>query len=372
MSRIRQMDKTLMVAVGALLLLGTVMVYSASAVFAESRFGSDIFFFKRQLIWLGLGLIAMIITSRIDYHQYQRIAWPLIVVSLVSLVAVLFTSEVSGARRWLNFGWFKFQPSELFKYAMIIFVATMLSIKREKIRMFKSLVFPAMPIIGAAFLLILMQPNLGTVLVLAGVVVILFFVGGVRKRILFGFGGSIATIASIMVFVIGYKRARVDSFLAAVGDPLKASYQIKQSILAIGSGGVLGKGLGRGSAKLFYLPAPHTDFIFATIAEEGGFIIATAVLVLLALVVWRGIRIAIHSPDLLGLYMALGISSLIFIQSMTNLLVATGMIPATGLPLPFLSYGGSSLLFTLAGIGILLNISRQSVLTPQLFKSRAQ
>lgn len=372
MSRMRQMDKTLLIAVSTLLLLGTVMVYSASAVSAESRFGSDIFFFKRQLIWLVAGLAAMIVSSRVDYHHYQRIAWPLIIIALGFLVAVLFTEEVSGAKRWLDFGWFKFQPSELFKYALIVFVATMLAFKREKIKTFKSLLFPGLPVIGAAFTLILLQPNLGTVLVLTGVVVILFFVAGVRKRILFGFGGTVAAIASCMVFVIGYKRARIDTFLEAIDDPLSASYQVKQSILAIGSGGLFGKGLGRGSAKLFYLPAPHTDFIFATIAEEGGFIIATTVLVLLALVVWRGLRTAIHSPDLLGLYLALGISSLIFIQAMTNLLVATGMIPATGLPLPFLSYGGSSLVFTMAGVGILLNISRQIVLTPQLFKSRAQ
>ena len=294
------------------------------------------------------------------------------IVALILLVVVLFGREINGAKRWISLGFVSFQPSEIFKYSLIVFLATMLSIKREKITQLKSVLLPAGPLMAVGFGLILLEPNLGTVLVLSGVVLVLFFLAGVRVRLLALFLGGMASVASFMVFVIGYKRARVDTFLASVSDPLLASYQIKQSILAIGSGGFSGRGLGHGSAKLFYLPAPHTDFIFATLAEEGGFLLALCVLILIALLVWRGIRTAIYSSDLMGFYLALGITMLIFVQTATNLLVATAMIPATGLPLPFMSYGGSSMVFTSIAIGILLNISKYCVATPQLFRSRVE
>lgn len=370
MTRPRDVDKVLIIVVGLLLLLGAVMVYSASAMFADSRYGSDTFFFQRQLIWLGLAVAALIIAVRVNYRALCNLAWPLIVASLVLLVIVLFTREVNGAKRWISFGFFGFQPSEIFKFSLIVFLAALLAAKKDKIKQIGSVIMPLVPVIAIGFGLILLQPNLGTVLVLAAATFILLFIAGVRKRLLAILVGGMASVAFLMVYVIGYKRARVDTFLESVSDPLLASYQVKQSILAIGSGGLFGKGLGHGSAKLFYLPAPHTDFIFATLAEEGGFIVATVVLILLGILVWRGVKIAIHSPDLQGFYLALGITLVVFCQAMTNLMVATAMIPATGLPLPFLSYGGSSMLITCAAIGILLNISRYSVATPQLFKSR--
>lgn len=366
----RDVDKVLIIVVGLLLLLGTVMVYSASAMFADSRYGSDTFFFQRQLIWLGLSIAGLFVAMRINYRALCNLAWPLIAVSLLMLVVVLFTREVNGAKRWITFGFAGFQPAEIFKFSLIVFLAAHLSAMREKISQFSFVAIPLLPIIAVGFGLILLQPNLGTVLVLAAATFILLFIAGVRKRLMALLVGGMASVAFLMVYVIGYKRARVDTFLESVSDPLLASYQVKQSILAIGSGGFVGKGLGRGSAKLFYLPAPHTDFIFATLAEEGGFIVAMAVLALIGILVWRGVRVAIHSPDLQGFYLALGITLVIFCQSMTNLMVATAMIPATGLPLPFLSYGGSSMFITCVAIGILLNISRYAVETPQLFRSR--
>ncbi len=367
----QSMDRTIIVVVGLLLLVGTVMVYSASAMLAETRYNGDTFFFKRQLLWLVISVVACYLATRLDYQKLVPLAWPLMIVSLGLLIFVLFGREINGAKRWISLGLVSFQPSEVFKYVLIIFLAAMLSIKREKITQIKSVLLPAGPLIAIGFGLILLEPNLGTVLVLSALVLTLFFLAGVRARLLALFLGAISSVAFFMVFVVGYKRARVDTFLASISDPLLASYQIKQSILAIGSGGFLGRGLGHGSAKLFYLPAPHTDFIFATLAEEGGFLLALFVLVLIALLVWRGIRTAIYSPDLLGFYLAVGITMLIFAQTATNLLVATAMIPATGLPLPFLSYGGSSMVFTSIGIGMLLNISKHSVATPQLFRSRA-
>ncbi|MGB5105852.1 MAG: putative lipid II flippase FtsW [Candidatus Zixiibacteriota bacterium] len=369
-TRPRDVDKVLITVVCLLLLLGTVMVYSASAMFADSRYGSDTFFFQRQLIWLGLSLVTFFVAMKVNYRALCKLAWPLLITSMILLVIVLFTREVNGAKRWINFGFFGFQPSEIFKFSLIVFLAAMLAAKREKITQFNSVLFPLLPVIAVGFGLILLQPNLGTVLVLAAATFILLFIAGVRKRLLAILVGGMGSVAFLMVYVIGYKRARVDTFLQSVSDPLLASYQVKQSILAIGSGGLFGKGLGRGSAKLFYLPAPHTDFIFATLAEEGGFVIATLVLILIGILVWRGVRIAIHSPDLPGFYLALGITVVVFCQAMTNLMVATAMIPATGLPLPFLSYGGSSMVITCAAIGILLNISRYAVETPQLFRSR--
>ncbi len=370
MTQPREFDKVILVVVGLLLLLGTVMVYSASAMFADSRYGSDTFFFQRQLIWLGLSVIALFVAARVNYRALCNLAWPLLIVAIALLIVVLFTREINGAKRWIHLGFLKFQPSEVFKYVLVIFMAALLTVKKDRIKQFASVIFPLFPVIIVGFGLILLQPNLGTVLVLAAVTFIMLFIAGIRKRLLALFIGAMTTVAFVMVYLIGYKRARVDTFLDSVIDPLQASYQIKQSVLAIGSGGLVGKGLGRGSAKLFFLPAPHTDFIFATLAEEGGFIVSIAVIILFAILVWRGIRIAVHSPDLTGFYLALGISLVLGCQAATNLLVATAMIPATGLPLPFLSYGGSAMLFACIAIGILLNVSRYQVATPQLFKSR--
>jgi cell division protein FtsW len=288
--------------------------------------------------------------------------------ALVLLAAVLFTEPINGARRWLQLGFIGFQPSEVFKYALIVFLSAMLAVKRDRIASLKSVIFPAGPIIALGFTLILAEPSLGTVLVMSMVIFILFFVGGVSKKLLILFTGGVSMAAYLMVFVGRYKVDRIYAWLDSIGDPLLADYQVRQSILAIGSGGFFGTGLGRGSAKLLYLPAPHTDFVFATLAEEGGFVAAVLLLLCFALLTWRGLQIAAHSPDLLGFYLAIGITALIFCQAALNLMVATSLAPVTGLPLPLISYGGSSLILTCAGIGILLNISRQRATRPQIFK----
>lgn len=372
MNQTKGADRTIIIAVGLLLLVGTVMVYSASAVLAETHYSSDAFYLKRQLLWLAISAVALYFASRFDYQKFMPLAWPLMALAIALLVGVLFTHEINGAQRWINLGFIGFQPSEVFKYVLIIFLSVMLAIKRDKIKQLRSVLLPAAPVIILGFGLILLEPNLGTVLVLSALVFTLFFVAGVSKRLLLLFTSGMGLVAFFMVFVVGYKRARIDAYLASIADPLPASYQVKQSILAIGSGGLFGKGLGRGSAKLFYLPAPHTDFIFSTLAEEGGFLLSLFVLVLIAILVWRGIRTAVYSADLLGFYLALGVTMLIFYQAATNLLVATALIPATGLPLPLISYGGSSMFLTAIGIGILLNVSRYCVATPQLFRSGAR
>jgi cell division protein FtsW len=364
----QDVDALLAGVVAVLLLGGAIVIYSASAMLADAKFSGNAFFFWRQLLWLVISVCVTYLFSRFDYHRWERLAWPLMLISLGLLVLVLFSQPISGSRRWLVLPMINVQPSEIFKYILIIFLSAMLAIKRDKIKLLKSVIFPAFPIVGLGLALVLVEPDLGTVVVLAMAVLVLFFVAGIRKRLLLAFAGTVGLAAYLMVFQWGYKLERVTSWWYSLSDPLQASYQVKQSVLAIGSGGIFGVGLGRGAAKLFYLPAPHTDFIFATLAEEGGFIVSLLLLVLLAVLVWRGLRIAIHSPDLLGFFLALGITLVIGSQAALNLMVATALAPVTGLPLPLISYGGSSLLLTCFGIGILLNISRQQVKTPQLFR----
>jgi cell division protein FtsW len=367
----KEADRTMIISVALMLLIGTVMVYSASAMLAESRFSGDAFFLKRQLIWVAAGVLVTYLLSRFDYHHFEHFSWAVLIPALGLLAAVLMTTPINGARRWLNLGIVGVQPSEIFKYALVIFLSAMLAVKRDRIKSLRSVLMPAFPIIGIGFGLILLEPSLGTVLVMSVVVFILFFVAGVRKRLLAVFTGGVGLAAYLMVFVGHYKVDRIYAWLDSLADPLRADYQVKQSVLAIGSGGWTGAGLGRGSAKLLFLPAPHTDFIFATYAEEGGFIAAMILLLLFAILVYRGLRIATNSPDLFGFYLALGITAVIFCQAALNLMVATALTPVTGLPLPLISYGGSSLILTCAGIGILLNISRQRVTTPQLFRGVA-
>jgi len=367
MKRKKDFDKVLLAAVGFLILVGIIMIYSASAMRAIIDASDDAFFFKRQIVWLTIGLLAIYLISHIDYHRYQKYAWSIILLSLGLLVVVLFMEGVSGARRWIDLKFVTFQPSEIFKFATVLFLAVTLACKKDKIKMFRSVLIPALPVLAIGFALILLEPNLGAVLVLSGVSLTLFFVAGVRKRILAIFTVSVTGSAAFMIFILNYKRDRIDSFLNTLLDPLQAGYQVKQSVLAIGSGGFWGNGIGKGSAKMLFLPAPHTDFIFATIAEEGGFILAFAVLTAIAIILWRGFRTATYAADLFGFYLALGVTTLLFCQSAINLMVATSLLPVTGLPLPLVSYGGSSLILTSVGLGVLLNISRHTVTTPQLF-----
>lgn len=372
LKRTNDADIWLPAIVGVLLFGGVIMVYSASAMWADTNFSGDSFFFLRQIVWVIVSIVMMFLISRIDYRRLEKWVWVFLIGTFGLLALVLFTREISGARRWIDLYFFKLQPSEIFKYVLIMFLAAMLAAKKDKIVHLRSVLFPALPVLVVGFGLILMEPNLGTVLILSLMVLVLFFVAGIRLRLLALFSGAIGLMAYLMVFVGGYKLDRIHAWWNALENPLQAGYQVKQSILAIGSGGVIGAGLGRGSAKMLYLPAPHTDFIFATLAEEGGFIIVMLLLVLYLLLIWRGIHIAMHAPDLFGFFIAVGVTTIIGGQALMNLMVATALIPVTGLPLPFLSYGGSSLILTCCGVGLLLAVSRQKVSSPQLFRRGVQ
>jgi cell division protein FtsW len=357
-------DYLLVTLVLILMALGIVMVYSASAILALDRVGSTTFFAKKQAVWSVISLCVLFFLARVDYHRFQRISPVLLVFSFVLLILVLLVPPTRGASRWIRLGPAAFQPSEFFKYSLVLFLAYSLSKRKEEIEELRFVVLPYFAILGAGSLLILKQPHLGAVLLSSLILLGMLFTAGAKIRHLLLIVAPVAICAFVLVFLVGYKRARVEDYLSSIENPLKGSYQMKQSVLALGSGELLGAGLGEGKAKLFFLPEPHTDFIFATTGEELGFLGASAVLVLFLALAIRGMSIARKAPDDHGYLLAFGITFSIFVGFLINAGVVVGLFPTTGLPMPFLSYGGSSLVFTAAAVGILLNISRQTKYVP--------
>lgn len=353
----------LLIAV-VLIALGTVMVYSASAILADEKFDSSTFFIRKQMLWAGISLVLIFVLIRIDYHKYEKYANLFLLLSLILLVAVLFSKPLKGATRWIRLGPLVFQPSELFKYALVLFMAHSLSKRKNKIKEFKYVLLPYFLILGVAAFLIMREPHLGAVLSVSIVFLVLLFVGGTKIKHLLFLSAPLAAAILILVFACGYKKQRVEDYLQSIQHPLEGSYQMKQSVLALGSGGILGVGLGEGKQKLFFLPEPHTDFIFATIGEEGGLLSCAFIMFLFFILALRGVSIANRAPDDFGFFLALGIIFCIFVGLLINAGVVVGILPTTGIPMPFLSYGGSSLIFSCMGIGVLLNISRQTKFAP--------
>lgn len=354
-------DKVLFTVTLILVGLGVLMVYSASAIRAQEQFGDPSFFLKRHLVWAVVGLTILIGVLGQNYRKLQRWAPLLYLISVVLLIVVLIPgvgTKVNGARRWLRFAGLSFQPAEFAKFGLILYVSRLLANKGERIREFTDGLVP--PFILAVLIvgLIALQPNYGTALVLFASVGALLFVAGTRISHLALVGLGLAPLAGLLLMQAPHVRGRV----LAMVDPSQVSprflYQLGQSQLALGRGGSLGAGLGDGMQKLFYLPEPHTDFIFAIVGEELGYAGALGVLVLFGVLCWRGIRIGLKASDPFGCYLALGITSLIVIQAAVNIGMVVGLLPTTGLPLPFLSFGGTSLVMTLFGVGILLGISR--------------
>ncbi len=357
-------DYLLMLVVLILIAFGVVMVYSASAILASEKMGSSTFFVQRQAIWAIISVALILILTKVDYHRFEKISPLVLLLSLLLLVTVLLFPSTRGANRWIKLGPVNFQPSELFKYALILFMASSLSRRKGQIKELKSVLLPYFAIFGVAAVLILKQPHLGAVLVLSSVVLGMLFVAGAKVRHLLLIVAPLILSVCILVFLLGYKKARVNDYLNSLEDPLKGNYQMKQSVLALGSGEILGVGLGEGKAKLFFLPEPYTDFIFATTGEELGFLGASAILILFLLLTAKGMSIAQKASDDFGYLLAFGITFSIFVGVIINASVVVGLLPTTGLPMPFLSYGGSSLVFSSLGMGILLNISRQTKFVP--------
>ncbi len=352
-------DPGLLLAVGGLLLIGVVMVFSASVVRAAVDPGDPYNYLKRQAVFAVLGLAAMYLISRVDYRRWSGLARLGLIVCLVLLVVVLIPGVGvvrNGARRWIGLGPATFQPSEFMKFGIVIYLAHYLSQVRD-LKHWRSLIFP-FGVMGLTFALIMAEPDMGTSLSIAGTVFVMLFAGGMQLSHL-GLLGTAGTIAvTYYAFSEEYRRKRMFTFLNPEHDPLGASYQVLQGLYALASGHLFGVGLGRSRQKFWYLPEPHTDYIFAIIGEELGFLGVGLVLLLFLLFAWRGYRIAAAAPDRFAALLATGITTMITLQAVMNIAVVTSSMPATGIPLPFLSYGGSSLVVTLAGVGILLGISR--------------
>lgn len=356
-------DSLLFYAVLALLGIGVVMVYSASGVSAQVHFDDSYYFLKRQIIWASLGLFAMFFTMRTDYHVWQRLAKPLMLATLVLLALVLVPGMgkvVNGARRWLGTGSIYLQPSEIAKLSMVLFNAYLLTRCQEKIRQFRAGMLPALAALAVVFALILKEPDLGTALSIAGTVFIMLFAAGARVAHLGALGAVGVFGVAAAILLEPYRMKRLTAFADPWSDPLNTGYHIIQSLYAIGSGGLFGVGLGRSREKFLYLPEPHTDFIFSILGEELGLLGTLTVLALFFLFAWRGLKAAMSAPDIYGSLLATGITTMILLQAFMNIAVVTASMPVTGIPLPFLSFGGSALIFTLAGVGILLNISRSA------------
>ncbi|MFE8695277.1 stage V sporulation protein E [Cytobacillus sp. FJAT-53684] len=356
-------DLILIILTLTLLAVGLTMVYSASAVWAEYKFNDSFFFAKRQMLFAVVGIVAMFFIMNVDYWTWRTWAKVIIIACFVLLILVLIPgigNERNGSRSWIGVGAFSIQPSEFMKLAMISFLAKFLSEKQKLITSFKKGLVPSLGLVFLAFGLIMLQPDLGTGTVMVGTCIVMIFVAGARIRH-FAFLGLLGLAGfAALVFSAPYRMKRITSFLDPWEDPLGSGFQIIQSLYAIGPGGLFGLGLGQSRQKFFYLPEPQTDFIFAILSEELGFIGGSFVILLFALLLWRGVRIALGAPDLYGSFLAVGIVAMIAIQVMINIGVVTGLMPVTGITLPFLSYGGSSLTLMLLAIGVLLNISRYS------------
>jgi cell division protein FtsW len=362
MARKLQSDKWLFLATLALICASVVMVYSASALVALERFQQPYLFVTRQMMWAAVGIAVLSIVMRVDYRAYRndRLIWVLLGVVAIMLVAVLFARPINGTRRWFAIGGFGIQPSELAKLAAILFTALMLERRRHRINELGYSLMPIGLIVGGLVGLILLEPDFGTAVSLLAVIGVMVFAAGVSYRYLAG--ALLLALPALYVILMqaDYRRRRLLAFMDPWADPLGDGFQIIQSLIAVGTGGVFGKGLMSGVQKLFYLPEPHTDFIFAVISEETGLVGATMVVLCFSVIAWRGLRTAMRAPDSFGAFLALGITMMLVLQALVNISVVLGLMPTKGIPLPLVSNGGSSMLINLLGIGVLLNISQHS------------
>lgn len=358
-----KVDYFLLGIILTLLIIGVVMVYSSSYVWAEYKYEDGFFFAKRQLLFAGVGVIAMFIMMQVPYHAIQKYINVILVVCFILLILVLIPGiglVRGGARSWIGIGAFSIQPSEFMKLGLIIYLSAYLSVKQKFITSFKKGFLPSILLVFTAFGLIMLQPDLGTGVVLVATCMLMIYISGARLLHFFSLA-AIGLIGFVLLIASApYRIKRITAFLNPWEDPLGDGFQIIQSLYAVGPGGLLGTGLGKSLQKYFYLPEPQTDFIFAIIGEELGFIGGTFVILLFVLLFWRGLRVAILAPDGFSRLLALGIVFMLTIQVMINISVVIGLIPVTGITLPFLSYGGSSLTLTLLSVGMLLNVSKYS------------
>ena len=356
-------DMWLFGAAVVLLSAGVVMVYSASAIVAADRFHDPYFFLKKQLFWAVLGAGALWVALRVDYRLLEKAVLPLLILAGVLLVLVLvppFGQAINGTRRWIRFGLVSFQPAELAKLALVLYLAAFLAKRRGDLAEFRTGAAPALAVAGLLAGLVLVQPDLGNCMTLIVVTFGLLYLAGSPARHLAWVAAPAVPLIALAIWMAPYRLRRITAFVDPWSDPRGSGFQIIQSWLALGNGGLVGQGIGGSRQKLFYLPEAHTDFIFAIVGEEIGFVGALAMVGLFAVVIWRGLRIGLRAADPFGSYLALGITVLLATQTLVNLGVVTGLLPTKGLPLPFISFGGSALLMTMLGTGVLLNISQHA------------
>jgi cell division protein FtsW len=355
-------DRWLFTVTMLLVFVGLVMVFSASAVMARERFGSPYAFLLKQVIWATAGLVAMVVAMRVDYRRYKHpaLVFSLLGLTTLLLISVFFLDRSHNTHRWFRVGTFSFQPSELAKPVLILFLAYFLEARTKAMDDWRNTLAPAAVPVVVLLGLIVMQPDLGTAIACAGIAACILYVAGMRLRY-FGYA-FVASLVPLyfLIFHVSWRRDRILAFLNPYADRQKTGFHIIQSLIAVGTGGVTGTGLMEGKQKLFYLPEPHTDFIFAVTAEELGLLGAMFVVTLFAIFLWRGMRVSWRTEDIFGRYLAVGVTSMVVLQAFINISVVLGMMPTKGIPLPLVSYGGSSLFVTLACVGVLLNITKQA------------
>jgi cell division protein FtsW len=363
MARKLASDKLLFAALVALSLFGCVMIYSASAVSAGETSGSPYRFLLKQLAALLLGGAAAFIVYRIDYRVFARpwVVYSAFLLTLLLCVVALFQPPINAARRWISMSGFTIQPSEFLKVALVLLLAYLISRKAEQLGDPDRAGLPAVLFTAAAAFVVLLEPDLGTAVCYALLCAVLLWLAGARARWFLAAGAALVPLLAFLILSSGYRRARFLAFLRPEADPLGAGFQALQSLIAVGAGGLDGMGLGGSRQKLFFLPYPHTDFIFAIVGEELGFLGAMGVVAGFAVVAWRGLRAARRAPDPFAALLAAGATSMIVVQAAINIGVVLALLPTKGLPLPFVSYGGSSLVASWIAAGLILNVSQHEV-----------
>jgi cell division protein FtsW len=355
-------DRWLFTVTMLLVFVGLVMVFSASAVMAKDKYGSPYAFLLRQLLWAVAGLVAMVVAMRVDYRRYKS---PAVVFSLMGLttlllISVFFLDRSHNTHRWIRWNSFSLQPSELAKPVLILFLAYFLEGRTKSMDDWRNTLLPAAAPVLVFLGLIVLQPDLGTAIACSAITACILFVAEMRMRYFgYAFGAALLPLY-LLIFHVSWRRGRILAFLNPYADRQGTGFHIIQSLIAVATGGVTGTGLMEGKQKLFYLPEPHTDFIFAVTAEELGLVGAMFVVTLFAIFLWRGMRASWRTEDVFGRYLAVGITSMVVLQAFINISVVLGMMPTKGIPLPLVSYGGSSLFVTLACVGVLLNITKQA------------
>jgi len=361
-SRWLAVDRYLFFAVSSLMALGLLMVYSASFAISQENFGHDLHIVTRQSVAVGIGLVLLLATMLFDYRRYQKSAIVAVAVLgiLAALIFVLLMPASRGSHRWIPLGIFNAQPSEFAKLAVILFLASFLSRKDDRLNEFRRGILPVLLVVGSIALLVAIEPDLGTACMISAIACAMLWVGGISWKHIANLGAIGLVAATSQIMRSGYQSQRIIAFLDPWAHGRTSGYQTVQSLTAVGSGGVTGVGFAAGQQKAGFLPDPYTDFIYAVIAEEFGMIGAFVVIGLFVVLLWRGVRASLRAPDRFGFYLGIGLTCFLVIQALINMSIVVNLLPTTGIPLPMISYGGSSMLVSCIAVGILLNISQHA------------